>query len=170
VAVAAAAAWAVGRRATAGVRDIERRFEPEAIALSAPWLAAYLALAARVDPGPGEWGRIGILRDLADAVGFTVVGYLLAEAWGRRGWRYRRAAWPVAAVAAAAGVALAALGPVPPSVDAVAFGVAARAVAAVYGGWIYHLQRAHVRALVDARRPGRTRAAAGSRPAAARPA
>jgi hypothetical protein len=47
-------------------------------------------------------------------------------------------------------------------------GAAAHAAAAAYGGWIYHLQRAHVRALVAARRPRNAQAAAGKLPAAAR--
>jgi hypothetical protein len=103
------------------------------------------------DPGGEAWGRASVLRDLEHGAGFTVLGYLLAEAWGRRELRYRHAVWRVALTAgAAAGVsallAARAGGAVVPGA-----GVLLRAAAATYGGWIYHLQRAHVRALVAAR-------------------
>jgi VanZ family protein len=169
VVVAATTAWFVGRGGTAGVRAIERRFESEAIGRAAPWLAAYLALVPLGDPAEAAWGRLTILRDLERVAGFTVLGYLLAEAWGRREWRYRHSAWRVALVgAAAAGVATAVGAWGAGSGVAVGAGVLTRAVAAAYGGWIYHLQRGHVRALVAARRPANARAAAGASPAAAR--
>ena len=150
-AIAAAAAWCVGRDAALNVRAVERRFEGEAIGRAAPWLACYLSLVSLGDPGGEAWGRASVLRDLEHGAGFTVLGYLLAEAWGRRELRYRHAVWRVALTAvAAAGVsallAAGAGGTVVPGA-----GVLLRAAAATYGGWIYHLQRAHVRALVAAR-------------------
>jgi hypothetical protein len=159
IVVAAAAAWLVGRRGVTGVRGIERRFETEALGRAAPWLVAYLVLVMVGDLVPGVWGRVAILRDLEHVAGFTVLGYLLAEAWGRREWRFRRSAWRVAGVATALAAGLAAallaVGVLP--VRAAVAGVVARVVAAAYGGWIYHLQRAHVRALVAARERTATR-------------
>ncbi len=170
-AATAGCVWLVGRRGTGGVRAIERRFESEALGRAAPWLAAYLALVPLGDPAPADWNRLTILRDLEHVAGFTVLGYLLAEAWGRREWRYRHSVWRVTLVGAGTAAAAVAAGSWDaglPTGVAAAVGVAARAVAAAYGGWIYHLQRGHVRALVAARRAGNARAAAGSIPAAAR--
>jgi hypothetical protein len=154
IAVAAASAWLIGHGARTGVRGIERRFESEALGRAAPWLAAYLALVVVGDAAPVPWSRLSILRDLEHAAGFTVLGYLLGEAWGRREWRYRRAGWRVAGVA---GVIAGALGVVAwqaavADTGAAVAGALVRTVAAAYGGWVYHLQRAHVRALVAARR------------------
>jgi hypothetical protein len=167
VAVAAGAAWLLGRGATTGVRGIERRFETEALARGAPWLAAYLALVFLGDAAE-SWGKAAILRTLEHVAGFTVLGYLLAEAWGRREWRYRRSAWRIAAAGSGTAAALAVAAWAAGQPGAGAAGVAVRALAAAYGGWIYHLQRAHVRALVAARRPVRARAAAAAAPATAR--
>ena len=175
LAAAAASAWLVGCGGAAGVRDIERRFESEALGRAAPWLAAYLGLVPLGDPASSAWGGLTILRDLEEIAGFTVLGYLLAETWGRREWRYRHSAWRVglavagvATVTAAAGAWATGL----PNVGAATFGVLARTVAAAYGGWIYHLQRAHVRALVGGRRPARApvhaREAARTAPATSR--
>lgn len=172
IAVAASAAWLVGHRAVAGVRDIERRFESEALGRAAPWFGAYLTLVALGDRSAVSWGRVAILRDLEQLAGFTVLGYLLAEAWGRREWRYRHSAWRVGAAAAVVALGTSALAGTGGQGWALVAVVAARAAAAAYGGWIYHLQRAHVRALVAARRAAgeaeRHRAAAGAIPTAAR--
>jgi VanZ family protein len=148
--LAGGVAWAVGRAGVPGVRGIERRFEGEALSRAAPWLGGYLALMP-LGNGPDGWGRLPILRDLEHAVAFTVLGYVLAEAWGRREWRYRWTAWVVAAAATVAAVAIgaaqSAAGGERPSV----LGVAVLAASACWGGWLYNLQRAHVRALVAAR-------------------
>jgi hypothetical protein len=133
------------------VRAVERRFEGEAVGRAAPWLACYLALVPLGDPGGDAWGRAAVLRDLERGAGFTVLGYLLAEAWGRREWRYRRAVWRVALTAGAAAGVTALLAAWTGDAVVPGAGVVLRAAAATYGGWIYHLQRAHVRALVAAR-------------------
>jgi glycopeptide antibiotics resistance protein len=155
VAFAVAGAWLVGRPAVPGVRAIERRFEGEALGRAAPWLAAYLLLAPLGDTGPASLSKLGILRDLEGVAGLTVLGYVLAEAWGRREWRYRHAVARVGAVALAVAAVLAGLragaGGTLGAPWATAAGVAVHALGACYGGWIYHLQRAHVRALVAAR-------------------
>ncbi|GLC23977.1 VanZ family protein [Roseisolibacter agri] len=153
VALAGVAAWDLARRAP-GVLPIERRFEAEALTLAAPFFAGYLLLLPLGDPpaGPDVWTRLGILRHVESLAAFTVGGYLLAEVWGRRELRYRHTAWRVAIAAAAAVTTLAVLrkdlGALPPSLLALTTHV----FAAAYGGWLYHLQRAHVMALVTARR------------------
>lgn len=155
VATTAVAAWLVGRPGVHGVRAIERRFEGEALGRAAPWLVAYLALVPLGTARGTAWNRLTILRDLEATVGFAVLGYALAEAWGRREWRYRYTAWRVALVAAGILVASAVI-----ANDGVLFsaharsalGAGAHVASASFGGWIYHLQRAHVRALLDARR------------------
>lgn len=152
LALAAIAAAAVSTRAIGSSRD-ERRFEGEAIGRAAPFLALYLALFAFGQDAGGPGLTDGdILRSLEGLCGFAVLGYLLGEAWGRRELRYRHSVWRVAAAAGVAALAQALLA----HGDEAAAGpalveIAARAVCAAYGGWIYHLQRAHVRALVDAR-------------------
>jgi VanZ family protein len=149
--IAAAAAWCVGRDAVPNVRAVERRFEGEAVGRAVPWLACYLALVPLGDPAGGTWDRAAVLRDLEHGAGFTVLGYLLAEAWGRREWRYRQAVWRVAFTAAAAAGVSALLAAWVGGAVVPGAGIVLRAAAATYGGWIYHLQRAHVRALVAGR-------------------
>jgi hypothetical protein len=136
------------------VRGIERRFESEALGRAAPWLAAYLALVVVGDAAPVPWSRLSISGTSSTPPASRCSGYLLGEAWGRREWRYRRAGWRVAGVA---GVIAGALGVVAwqaavADTGAAVAGALVRTVAAAYGGWVYHLQRAHVRALVAARR------------------
>lgn len=156
VAAATLGAWLVGRPGVPGVRAIERRFEGEALSRAAPWLAAYLLLMPLGDTASAELTCVGILRDLEGVAAFTVLGYVLAEAWGRREWRYRSSLWHVGlaagAVAAMLAVVRVAMGGSAAAVWTTAAGVAVHAVSAGYGGWIYHLQRAHVRALVAGRR------------------
>lgn len=170
-ALAAGVTFAVGRQAVVGVRDIDRRFEGEALARATPWLAAYALLLPFGDAGAPTWGRLVILRDLEYAVAFTALGYVLSEGWGRREWRYRRTAWVVAGVAATGAAVLEAAAGALGELHWTARAGAALVACACWGGWLYHLQRAHVRALVEARRsagagPQRTAArAAGARAA-----
>ena len=152
LAAATIAAAVVSTRLVGSWRD-ERRFEGEAIGRAAPFLALYLALFAFGQDGGGPGLTDGdILRSLEGLCGFAVLGYLLGEAWGRRELRYRHSVWRVTSAAAATALAQSLLAHgsdvdgVPALVE-----VAARALCAAYGGWIYHLQRAHVRALIDAR-------------------
>jgi hypothetical protein len=153
LAITAATAWLTGRPAVDGVRTIERRFEGEALGRASPWLLAYLALVPLGDVAGAPWNRLTILRDLEAAVGFAVLGYALSEAWGRREWRYRHSAWRVALVAAGVAAASALIAGAGTSAhDWSALAAGAQVASAGLGGWIYHLQRAHVRALVDARR------------------
>jgi VanZ family protein len=152
-ALAAGVAWDVGRRAT-WPPSAERRFEAEALALAAPFFAGYLLLLPVGDPplGPDASTRLGIMRQVETLAAFTVGGYLLAEAGGRRQLRYRHTAWLVGLAGAAAAATLAGVRAWHGVESASALAIAMHAVAAAYGGWLYHLQRAHVKALVDARK------------------
>lgn len=155
-ALAAGAAWLV-----AGARpaDVERRFESEGLARATPFLAAYLLLLPLGDPpialAPGvEPPKLLIIRSLEWGVAFAVLGYLLAEAWGRRELRFRHVAWRVALVA---GVVVHLLALLTWAIDAPPIATTAllgRMAAALGGAWLYHLQRDHVRALVAARQAG----------------
>jgi hypothetical protein len=162
-ALAAAVAYDIGRRAT-WPPAAERRFETEALAVAAPFFVGYLLLLPLGDPplGPDASTRLGIMRHVETLAAFTVGGYLLAEAWGRRQLRYRHTAWRVGLAGAGAAATLAAVRAWHGVESAGALAIAMHAVAAAYGGWLYHLQRAHVRALVTAR----TRLAATPRVAA----
>jgi glycopeptide antibiotics resistance protein len=149
---AALAAWAHGRPGdTAELAN--RRFETEALSRSVSWLAAYLVLLPLTEPltRPVPLGKLDVLHAVESLAAFTVLGYVLAEAWGRLELRYRYTAWRVGLVAAAAAVASEGLRRMAvPTIGGVP-SVALHVLAAAYGGWIYHLQRAHVRALVASR-------------------
>jgi hypothetical protein len=152
LAAAALSAGLVGRGDHAALR-IERRFEAEALARATPALVAYLLLLplGEVALGAGGSSKLDILRRVETLAAFTVGGYLLSEAWGRRELRYRHVAWRVAVVAAAAVLALRGVGALAGTLPASLATSSALVLAAGYGGWLYHLQRAHVRALVAAR-------------------
>jgi hypothetical protein len=162
-ALAALVAWDLGRRAL-NERALGRRFEAEALAMAAPFLAGYLLLLPLGDPHAGLdlLTRLGILRQVETLAAFTVAGYLLAEAWSRRELRYRHTAWRVGGAALLATAALAGARADHGGSAAPAALLAAQVVAAAYGGWLFHLQRAHVRALVEARRGGESRPVAAT--------
>ena len=81
----------------------------------------------------------------------VALGYLLAESWGRRELRFAQVVTRVGTAGLAIGAALAALAAAIGSPTPALSAVAVRALAALAGGWLYHLQRAHVRALLVAR-------------------
>ena len=149
-AAAGLAAWRYGV-ARDGLVAVNRRFELQTLGRAAPWLAAYLALVPLTEPitPSGRIEMLDVLRAVESLAGFTVLGYVLAEAWGRLELRYRSTAWRVGLVAVGAVMVTELLrhAAAPDS----AGGLALHVLAAGYGGWIYHLQRAHVRALVAAR-------------------
>ena len=137
-------------RASARQRGEERRFELASLLRAAPFLAGYLLLLAlstsNVD---GELQRAYVVGVVEGVAVFSVVGYMVAEAMGRRERSYR-AEWMVVA-----GVAL--LGAFADAVfrrGAIAMGgdaiprMAVGVCAAVYGGWLYHLQREQIRRLL----------------------
>jgi len=151
LAAAALAAAVVSTPVVSSRRD-ERRFESEAIGRAAPFLALFLALYpfGHDSAGP-DLSQGDIIRTLEGLCGFAVLGYLLAEGWGRRELRYRHSVRRVVLAAGTAAVAQALLAHGADAATALVE-VGARALCAAYGGWIYHLQRAHVRAVVEARR------------------
>jgi len=138
--------------ARAPVFNVERRFEGETLLRIAPLYVLFLGLLL-FDPrmGPGHSGvRPGaeteaILRSLEHLAAFTVLGYIVAESRGRREAAFGRAGVEVGVAACGvAGLMELAAGSgasLPRAVAAIA--------AAVHGGWIYCLQREHVRALLS---------------------
>ncbi|MEP6571306.1 MAG: VanZ family protein [Gemmatimonadota bacterium] len=141
----------------------DRRYEVWAIRRGLPFLAAYLlVLATPLGPfGPSsqlnwtlgigeEAGTVTILRYLELLGGLTLLGYIIAELRGRREERFRKS------------VAIVCLWVVPP----VTFCEVLRGfepggagagrwlsliAGALFGALVYHLQRDHVRALVELR-------------------
>lgn len=154
VAVAAWTAWQGAAKATARP---ERRFELPALRRAAPWLAAYFVLSALLQDlghdsiwgSAGEPSRLAILWTLESAAAFSVFGYLVAEALGRREQPFGRVApWLVTGaglVAVASELLCLAVHPPHPA-HTVRYVVLA--ATALYGGWLYHLQRAHVQRLL----------------------
>ena len=149
----AAFAW---QRAAASphATDGERRFEAATLRRAAPFLAAYLALLplTAVDAA-GPAGHAYILGLVESVAAFTVLGYAVAESFGRRELSPVRGGALVAAAALAVVVGQALLH----GAGALAVGDAAVAaivgtLAALYGAWLYGLQRAQVRALVEGAR------------------
>lgn len=162
----AAASAAVGlfawHRASAPVvawPTVDRRFERTTLVRAAPFLLAYLLLVPLAAPDvTGQLRRPFILHLLGSAAAFTLLGYATAEAWGRRELAFAAAARQVALVALPAAVAASLLraGGAPGIAELPA--IAASTGAAVYGGWLYHLQRARIRELArQARRPALVR-------------
>jgi len=130
----------------------DRRFEQVALRDAAPFFAAYLLLLPLTE-GAGIGALDGltkpvILRTVESLTAFVVLGYVLAEALGRGERRYREDARRVALWSLGAAFVSAVLraGGVPG--PAAALGMAISVGASTYGGWLYHLQRAHVRRLV----------------------
>lgn len=150
----ACVAWSIGGLGVSTTVRADRRFEAAALRRGAPFFLCYLGLATMGDPsftGP-QLSRVQIIGHVESFAAFTVFGYLLAEGWGRLELRYR---WVVAYVAVAClAIAFAILrsrhaAPFSPSEH---LALALHSVAGAYGGWIYHLQRAHIRSLVTAQR------------------
>lgn len=130
----------------------ERRFEGRALRAALPFYATYLiaiASLARSTAGLAGLGRVDILRTLELAVAFTVLGYLLAE------WRGRleESKWEVCCAvitrAAPLATAVASLRFLPDSPTTAAIWLVATVGSSLYGAGLYHLQRAHIRALIS---------------------
>lgn len=129
----------------------ERRFEGRALRAALPFYAIYLiaiASFARSPAGPAGLGRVEILRILELVVAFTVLGYLLAEWRGRleeSRWQVCRA---VIARTAPLASAVAGLRFLPDSPATAAIWLIATVGSSLYGAGLYHLQRAHILALI----------------------
>ncbi|HET8654070.1 MAG TPA: VanZ family protein [Longimicrobiaceae bacterium] len=154
----------------------ERRFEAVALRAALPALLAYLVvLLALPLVGPRgaptfHWGfptshfsvtPLQQLRFLQAFAAVGVLGYVLAEVRGRSELPFRRV---VGALALAASLFALPFELVRAAVPGLGFSAAEALLllaAGPYGGWIYHLQRAHVRASAPAAEPVRKPREAG---------
>jgi glycopeptide antibiotics resistance protein len=166
--IALAAGMAAWRGRLAAGAFVERRYEVPALRALTPWLAIFLvgsaiwpARAFRSAPlwhaglPTAESGLALMLPVIEAVVGSSILGYVIAEFQGRRELRFatawpRIAPWIVAclvtgevlrSVLAYEGASLLRLG--------LSF------VACVYGAWLYHLQREHVKVVARRRRAAR---------------
>lgn len=162
--VAGLLAW---RRGSAGYPGevVERRYEVRVLRSAVPAYVVYLAIlgASPLLGGVGswsvglgfpgvaaEWTKGEILRLLELVAAFTLLGYMIAEFGGRVIKRYggafpRLVAWTGTACLAIELVR---------GFDSGHGASVARALlllaASLYGGWLYYLQRAHIRHLLGA--------------------
>jgi glycopeptide antibiotics resistance protein len=130
----------------------ERRLEPQVVRAILPLLAVLLIGVSRhagsvAVTGGGEAARESLLRVIAQAATFTLLGYLVAESRGRREEPLRRLlTWPMAvATMTILLIAILHTDSMPP------MRVAAVLVAAAIGATLYDAQRAHVLALLGPR-------------------
>lgn len=155
-------AWVNGTRPFVPTAS-NRRFEVPLLMTAAPAYATYLValtmapLLGGIDawrlgigfPGVAtEWTKIEILRFLEQVAAFTLLGYMVAEFRGRVVERYREALprlirWGGTAAILGEGVRGFHAG----HGASVARGIVLL-TAALYGGWLYYLQRAHVVRLI----------------------
>ena len=144
-------------------RSINRRFESKALAEAAPFYAAYLLLLVAPvatsgstgwngDLGfgatSGIWDTKAVLHVVEIVAAFTLLGYMLAEFRGRREARFRAGARYIAVCAAGAAAVTEVLEGFRPDGGASVMRLVLVVFAALYGSWLYHLQRAHVRRLL----------------------
>lgn len=143
----------------------ERRFEVPALLAATPWLALFLVGSA-IWPARGfrtvplwHWGLptaeggMALMLPVIEAlVGATVLGYVIAEYQGRREYGFRTA-WPrVVRWALSILVGGEALRSVLAYEGASGLRLVLAFVACVYGAWLYHLQREHVKVVARRRR------------------
>jgi len=158
LAVVALTVWLLRRPAPAG----ERRFETDTLQRFFPVFALYVVIAALWPPfrGLAPWhGSIGFIDRLNDAgvvellmlleqVGaFTLLGYAAAEWRGRRELSLADDLPGVAMLAVAAAAALEVAQGLTTGPGASLLRALLSASGTVYGAAVYHLARAHVRAL-----------------------
>ena len=160
-----ALAWWQGGRAISPYRS-SRRFEVPLLTSAAPAYAAYLALLTLAPlfgrtsdwsigwgfPGIAtEWTKIEILRFLEQVAAFTLLGYMVAEFRGRVVASYREAVprllgWGALVAIAGEGMRGFHAG----HGASIARGLVIL-TAALYGGWLYYLQRSYVIGLLELR-------------------
>ncbi len=150
--------------ATARDRDAGRiqRFELPTLRMVMPLFATYLALSSLwpLDDADGVWRStwallpnedtttVSIFLALEHVAAFTLVGYIIAEFHGRDLPRYRQLAGRILLWGGGIALLLEIARGFHPAYHASALMVAFTVAAATVGGWIYHLQRDHVRALL----------------------
>ena len=134
----------------------DRRLEPQVVRLLLPLVLLYLAALTRNGADlhvgiTGELARVTILRWLERGIGFTLLGYLVAEWRGRREELLPRTVFAPVVVAAVFFAALAHFAQGPSDIPSL--GVALGATA--FGALLYAFQRAHILALLGrAEAPG----------------
>jgi len=142
-----------------------RRFELPTLRLVLPLFACYLALSSLwpLNAADGSWQittalipfaqptKTDIFVALEHVAAFTLVGYIIAEFHGRDVPRYREVAGRVLLWAGGISMLLEGARGVHPlyrfSIAMLAF----TTVSALFGGWIYQLQRDHIKALLKRR-------------------
>ena len=166
VAVSIGIAW-LRSLATGRLRErhASRRFEIPTLRLVMPLFAAYLALSSLwpLDAADVTWHGMIALIPALDAsqtdifvalehvAAFTLVGYVVAEYHGRDLDHFRQIAACVACWGGGLSVLLELARGFHPAYHASALMVLFTTSAAVLGGWLYQLQRDHVRALLARR-------------------
>lgn len=142
-----------------------RRFEIPTLRLMMPLFAAYLALSSLwpLDAADFSWRGTIALIDVDDAgmtdifmalehvAAFTLVGYIIAEFHGRDLTRYRQIVMRVVVCSTLLTLLLEVARGFHPAYHASALMVGYTIGAALLGGWLYQLQRDHVRALLTRR-------------------
>jgi glycopeptide antibiotics resistance protein len=162
----------------ARARDGAQRVELPTLRLVLPLFASYVTLASlwpfsAVDgvwrggwalaPARDGLSRVLLMQSLEYLAAFTVVGYITAELHGRRNVSYAEA-WPRVLRRAGALVLLLECARGWNSTIGASGALALLAIGAgLFGGWLYHLQRDHVRTLLARPVPFALRAVAGRR-------
>lgn len=146
--------------------DRTRRFELPTLRLVLPLFAAYLALSSLwpLTDADGQWEFMSALLAgddftqnaiyvaLEHVAAFTLVGYIIAEFYGRDLLRYRDIADRVLLWGGGISILLELARGFHPAYRASALMVVFTVGAATFGGWLYQLQREHVKALITRRR------------------
>jgi glycopeptide antibiotics resistance protein len=143
-------------------RPINRRFESRALSEGAPFYAAYLVLLvapSTVGLAPSWHWSIGfgvtpsldvemVVHIVETVAAFTLLGYMLAEFRGRLEAPFQSVAPHIAVWSGVVALVAEVLEGFRVDGGASALGWVALVGASLYGSWIYHLQRAHVRRLL----------------------
>jgi glycopeptide antibiotics resistance protein len=146
----------------ARARSINRRFESRALWEGAPFYAAYLLMLVAPVAGhratswrgaigfgiTSDWDSGMVLHIVETVAAFTLLGYMLAEFRGRLEARFRSGAAHIALWGGAAALVAEVFEGFRVDGGASALRWAVLVGGALYGSWIYHLQRAHVRRLL----------------------
>jgi hypothetical protein len=143
--------------------DVQRRFELPTLRLALPLFAAYLALGSLwplSDASPewhaswslfpaieGDLSQHLVFQAIEFTAAFTLVGYIIAEFYGRRDDEYRVVLGRVVRWSALLVTLLEVARGWHAQYGASALMALLALTASVFGGWLYHLQRDHVRAL-----------------------
>ncbi len=143
-----------------------RRFELPTLRLMMPLFAAYLALSSLwpLDEATATWrASLGLLpagtaltnrliyQMLEHVAAFTLVGFMTAEFYGRYETRYREIAPRVLGWGAGVSLLLEATRGFHPQYGASLAMLLMTIAACGFGGWLYQLQRDHVKALLARR-------------------